>query len=96
MSNNDEAARYTRPELIATPDDYRDIFEVNRIGQKIAEDLFMRFGYRKTARSEDGINRALDLFEYQGQRNVIDFIVKRINQANGVNENDDAVLAVDE
>ncbi len=69
----------------ATPKDYELIFEDNKTGQKIYDDLVARFG--KIPDKSNGIDRVLDQFQYAGQRKVIEFITMRINQANGVEEN---------
>ncbi len=65
-----------------TPEDYKTIFEDHRTGQKIYEDLIIRFGGIK--KQSAGIDRVLDTFEYSGRRQVIEYITHRINQANGV------------
>lgn len=90
---SEEAAKYQRPEPIATPDDYALIFDVNRTGQKILDDLLKRFANKR--RGNEGINRILDTFEYQGQRNVLDYIVTQINKANGVNDDSDITADFD-
>jgi hypothetical protein len=92
---SEEAAKYQRPEPIATPDDYALIFEVNRTGQKVLDDLIKRFA-NKQRKGNEGINRILDTFEYQGQRNVLDFIVNQINKANGVNDDSEINVELDE
>lgn len=75
-----------QPPLLATPEDYSLIFESSRIGQKIYADLLARFG--RIPSNSSGIDRILDQFQYAGQRKVIEFITLRINQANGVQENE--------
>lgn len=69
-------------ELIATPEEYKQIFEDNRVGQKIYEDLLLRFG--RQCDKGSGIDRVLDQFQYSGRREIIEFITLRVNQANGV------------
>jgi len=66
----------------ASPDDYKAIFEDHVLGQKIFEDLLLRFGALPP--KEGGLDRVLNQFEYSGQRRVIDFIALRIDQANGL------------
>jgi hypothetical protein len=66
----------------ATPEDYKMIFEEHRVGQKVFEDLLLRFGSLPV--KDGGIDRILNQFEYSGQRRVIDHIALRIDQANGV------------
>lgn len=68
----------------ATPDDYRDIFEIDKRGQRIFEDLWLRFA--KHAVTEGGIDAVLKTFERMGQRKVLEFITLQINRANGVND----------
>lgn len=67
---------------LATPDDYALIFEQHTVGQKVLQDLIYRFG--RTGSSNQGIDRVLDTFERQGSRKVLDHIVLKINQSNGV------------
>lgn len=69
-----------------TPEEFKLIFEDNRIGAKIFDELVLRFGRRPSKGS--GIDRVLDQAEYNGRREVIEFITLRINQANGVNDGD--------
>lgn len=71
-----------KSKYIATPDDYRLIFEQNKVGQKIFEDLLSRFG--RLPPKDGGLDRILNQFEYSGQRRVIDHIALRIDQSNGV------------
>lgn len=65
---------------------YADIFETNRVGQIIFEDLIRRFG--NVPDKSEGIDRVLDQFQYAGQRAVIEYITLKINQANGVTDVD--------
>jgi ribulose bisphosphate carboxylase small subunit len=71
-----------------TPDDYALIFETNKVGAAIFEELIQRFSHTKKA---DGIDRICNAFEEKGRREVLDFIVLRINQANGVEPTDNEV-----
>lgn len=68
---------------------YALIFESNRSGQVIYEDLINRFGHLP-AKSQS-IDRILDAFEYNGKRKVLEYITTRINRANGVSENVETV-----
>lgn len=73
----------TNPEVDRpTPQDYADIFEVDRRGARVFEDLVRRF-YRPPAKS-GGIDRILDAHEFIGRRQILDFIANQINRANGV------------
>lgn len=71
----------------ATPEDYQLIFEDHKVGQKIFEDLLLRFG--SLPPKQGGLDRVLNQFEYAGQRRVIDYIALRLDQANGVRSNGD-------
>lgn len=79
----------------ATPEDYALIFEQHRVGQKILDDLITRFA-RRGGNKTDGISRVLDTFEYQGQRNIIDFIALRIEQSNVGNNDEHTQVSIDE
>lgn len=65
-----------------TPQDYADIFDVDKRGARILEDLIRRFSGPKGHAS--GIDRILDTHERIGRMQVLDFIVSQINRANGV------------
>lgn len=79
----------------ATPEDYALIFETHKVGQRVLDDLITRFA-RRGGGQKDGITRVLDTFEYQGQRNIIDFIALRIEQSNEVKNESDIQVSVDE
>lgn len=70
-----------------TPQDYADLFEVNKTGARILEDMIRLF-YRKPPKSS-GIDRILDQQEFLGQRKPIDFILSQINRANGMPDPND-------
>lgn len=72
------------------PDEYtyQRVFEQLPDGAAILEDLIKRFG-RAPAKAS-GIDRILNLTQQEGRREVLDFIVARINQANGVNDYESA------
>lgn len=72
-----------------TPEDYKLIFEDNRTGQKIFDDLVQRFG--ALPEKQGGLDRVLNQFEYSGQRRIIDFIALRIDQANGARSNGEVI-----
>lgn len=65
-----------------SPNDYADLFETDRRGARILEDMIKRF-YRPVAKAS-GIDRILDTHEFMGRRQVLDFIANQINRANGV------------
>lgn len=78
----------------ATPEDYKLIFEDHRVGRLIYDDLINRFGAMPA--KQGGLDRILDQFEYSGKRRVIEFITLRINQANGVKDDEMVEIPVDE
>lgn len=64
---------------------YRDIFEQDRRGAAILDDLVTRFG-RARVHTDGGIDAVLKTFHANGQRHVVDYVLTQINKANGVNE----------
>ena len=67
-----------------TPQDYKDLFETDKRGARILEHLVRIFV--KDPVTEGGIDAVLKTFTFAGQRKPLDFIVKQINRANGVQE----------
>lgn len=67
-----------------TPQDYADLFEVDKRGQRILEDLIRRFV--RPSVSTGGIDAVLQTFERAGQRKPLDYITTMINRANGVRD----------
>jgi len=65
-----------------TPEEYKQIFEDNKVGQRVFEDLLLKFG--RLPGEKGGIDRILNQFEYSGRRRVIDHIALKIDQANGL------------
>lgn len=61
---------------------YRDIFELDRRGAALLEDLVARFGNAKVY-TEGGTDAVLKTYQAAGQREVVDFILRQINNANG-------------
>lgn len=64
---------------------YRDIFEADRRGAAILEDLISRFG-RTKVHTDGGIDAVLKTYKAAAHRELLDFIVMQINRANGVND----------
>ncbi len=64
------------------PQIYRDIFEIDRRGAAILEELVVRFSRR--AVTTGGIDAVLKTYQQEGMRQVVEFIVGQINRANGV------------
>ena len=67
------------------PDLYRDIFEIDARGAALLDDLVARFGRAEVA-TDGGIDAVLRTYRAGGQREVVDYILRRINQANGAPE----------
>lgn len=64
------------------PQIYKDIFEDDRRGAAILEDLTARFA--RPAVTTGGIDAVLQTYHRDGMRRVIEHIVSQINRANGV------------
>lgn len=62
--------------------DYADLFETDRRGARILEDLIQRFV--RPPVTDGGIDAVLKTYERLGQRRPLDFIASMINRANGV------------
>lgn len=69
------------------PEIYAQIFEDDRRGAAIFEELVLRFS--KPAVTKGGIDAVLQTYHHEGQRSVVQFIVAKINQAHGVQHVDD-------
>lgn len=67
-----------------TPDLYRAIFETDKRGAAILEDLIRRF--TRPAVTEGGIDAVLKTYERMGMQRVLHHIVGQINRANGVQD----------
>lgn len=61
---------------------YARVFEGHREGALILEELVQRFS--RPAKLTGGIDAVLATYHNDGARSVVEFIVARINQANGV------------
>lgn len=72
-----------------TPQEYADLFEVNKTGSRILEDLIQRFNRTPKTSGVDGINRVLDTQQFIGRQEVLNFIISQINRANGVDDDTD-------
>lgn len=64
------------------PSTYREIFEDDRRGAAVLEDLVARFA--RPAVTSGGIDAVLQTYQRDGMRRVIDYIVSQVNRANGV------------
>lgn len=66
-----------------TNNDYKVLFQDMPGGEAILNDLINRFSLPP---SFDEHNAEIKTYYRAGQRSVVDFILSRINRANGVNE----------
>ena len=66
---------------------YRRVFEQDGDGAAILEELWRVFA--KGAVTKGGIDAILETYHRDGARRVLEHIVRRINQANGVTDHDD-------
>lgn len=66
---------------------YRQIFEVDQRGALILEHLIVLFS--KGAKVEGGIDAVLSTYHRLGQNSVVQHIVKQINRANSVPDNEE-------
>jgi hypothetical protein len=64
-----------------TPQDYADLFETDRRGARILEDLILRF--IRPSVTTGGIDAVLQTYERMGQRKPLDFIMQQISRAAG-------------
>ena len=67
-----------------SPQVYQRIFETHPEGALILDELIRRYAAR--AKREGGIDAVLETYHRMGARSVVEFIVARINQANGVDD----------
>ena len=63
---------------------YRQIFEVDKRGAAIFEDLVRRFS--KPAKVEGGIDAVIQTYHRMGENAVVQHIVRQINIANRVDD----------
>ncbi|EMC2288526.1 hypothetical protein VB661_002169 [Salmonella enterica] len=71
-----------------TPADYKRIFEEMPGGQQVLEELTRRFG--RAAYVPGGTEGDRETCYRAGQRSVLDFILREINRADGVEDDVDA------
>jgi hypothetical protein len=70
-----------------TPQDYADLFETDKRGARILEDLILRFV--RPPVTDGGIDAVLKTYERLGQRKPIDYIATMINRAAGIEPSDE-------
>ncbi|HCW17738.1 hypothetical protein [Achromobacter sp.] len=66
------------------PSVYKEIFEDDRRGAAILEDLLMRF--RPKVVTTGGIDAVLQTYRHAAHRELLEWVVSQINRANGVPE----------
>lgn len=71
-----------------SPADYKLIFEDNKIGAAILDDLLSRF-VRPPVLEGEGVLAVLKTYDRGGQRKPLDHILTQINRANGAPEDDE-------
>lgn len=67
---------------------YRDIFEVDKRGAVLFEDLYARFAGKAKVHTSGGIDAVLKTYRDAAHREVIEYIVTMCNLANGVRDTD--------
>lgn len=67
-----------------TPDDFKRIFEEMPGGQQVLEELTSRFG--RASYVSGGTEGDRETCYRAGQRSVLDFILREINRADGVED----------
>lgn len=67
---------------------YARVFEGHHEGTLILEELVQRFS--RPAKLTGGIDAVITTYHNAGARSVVEFIVARINQANGVPDHDES------
>ncbi len=75
---------YSPPEHLAQL--YRDIFETDTRGQVLMEDLYQRFAAHAKVHTDGGIDAVLKTYRASAHREVIEYITRQINRANGVQD----------
>lgn len=65
---------------------YLDLFEVDRRGQTVFDDLYARFAAHSKVHTDGGIDAVLKTYRAAAHREVIEHIVMRCNRARGVRD----------
>jgi hypothetical protein len=69
------------------PQEYLELFETDRRGARILEDLILRFSQPPVVAG--GIDAVLKTYLRIGQTEVVNYIVRQINKANNVQVNEE-------
>lgn len=65
---------------------YHDLFDVDKRGQAVFEDLYQRFYARSRVHTSGGIDAILKTYQAAAHKEVMDYIISRINKHNGVHD----------
>lgn len=65
---------------------YRDLFEVDRRGIAVFDDLYRRFAASAKVHTDGGIDAVLKTYRAAAHREVIEHIVRQVNRHKGVND----------
>lgn len=68
---------------------YLAIFEEDRRGQAVFDDLYARFAEKAKVHCDGGIDAVLKTYRDAARREVLEFIVTRCNRARGVYDQPD-------
>lgn len=68
---------------------YRDIFEIDKRGQVIYEDLYKRFAAPARVHVKGGLDAVLATYRDGARREVVEHIVRMCNIANGAEPADE-------
>jgi hypothetical protein len=65
---------------------YHQIFEDDKRGATVFEDLYRRFASAAKVHTDGGIDAVLKTYRAAAHREVIEYIVTRVNRHNGVRD----------
>jgi hypothetical protein len=65
---------------------FHQIFENDKRGAAVFEDLYRRFASGAKVHTNGGIDAVLKTYQDAAHREVIEYIVKRVNRHNGVRD----------
>lgn len=66
---------------------YHDLFDIDKRGQAVFEDLYQKFYARSRVHTSGGIDAILKTYQAAAHKEVMDYIIRRINRHNGVHDN---------
>lgn len=65
---------------------YHAIFEADKRGASVFDDLYRRFASKARVHTNGGIDAVLKTYQDAAHREVIEYIVTRVNRHNGVRD----------